>query len=650
VVLTWYQASAVCSGSTCAATPSGALPAGPYAWFLLPKNASGEGDWSSAMSFQVQTLPAPQQVGPAGLSATNQPTYRWVPVAGATGYSLWVDDATPAPIIRQSYSTSVCTATECAVTPNITLGPGTHTWYVLTQSESGDGPLSPGMSFVTPSWSGGTSCEGAFRAADFNADGRTDRLCSQFGVTTVQLSTGSGFAGPAAWLDQEVGEPLIGDFDGDGSADIAAYDGTSKAFKVALSMGTQFAPLSVWGTATATWTDGQTYSCGGVARTGTGNFDANGYADVWCRGASDGRVFVGRSTGSSFTISIFADTMCGVGGERIGPADFDGDGRDDWYCIDNLGGLYGRLSSGDAFEDNTFQGPGRGPCEKDDWSFADFNGDARTDVACRPNGFVGLSTGAAILDTQSTGEWCNDEKTLPGAAHAGPAHPRPAEQRRRPGPPADTDLLSPADRAEPAPPGPREGGANHGLRPFGRRQQDDVGHVPLRHPRQCHPAGVSWAGDGHRRGDPERRAAGGHHVLGSRRGALPRQPPAHHAAERTTGSRAHPGEVGRDRLQRRGRPQERQDLRAPRNHRPRTEDGVHLLREPLAGHERTRGADDDHLRRRRPAPGDGHQLRWRGHDHVARRVRTPPDGHQPQRHHHHGVRRDVPADAHRRPL
>ena len=66
----------------------------------------------------------------------------------------------------------------------------------------------------------------------------------------------------------------------------------------------------------------------------------------------------------------------------------------------------------DAFEDNTFQGPGRGPCEKDDWSFADINGDARTDVACRPNGFVGLSTGAAILDSQSTGEWCNDEKTL----------------------------------------------------------------------------------------------------------------------------------------------------------------------------------------------------------------------------------------------
>lgn len=264
----------------------------------------------------------------------------------------------------------------------------------------------------------GPSCGGAFRAADFNGDGRTDRLCSQDGVTKVQLSTGSGFASPTVWLGQEfahqLGYPLVADFNGDGKADVAAYEGTTKVFTVAVSTGSQFQPLAAWGTATATWTNGQSYSCDGTgsARSGTGNFDGNGYADVHCRGASGTKILVGKSTGAGFTFSVFAEFSCWGSYERAGPADFDGDGRDDWYCIDGYGGLFARLSNGTAFENGTFQGM-TGVCEKDDWSFADMNGDARTDVACRPNGFVGLSTGAAIMDSGSTGPWCNNEKTSP---------------------------------------------------------------------------------------------------------------------------------------------------------------------------------------------------------------------------------------------
>ena len=55
----------------------------------------------------------------------------------------------------------------------------------------------------------------------------------------------------------------------------------------------------------------------------------------------------------------------------------------------------------------SFQGPGRGACERDDWTFVDINADGRTDVTCRPNGYVGLSTGQAILDTGSSGHWCD---------------------------------------------------------------------------------------------------------------------------------------------------------------------------------------------------------------------------------------------------
>jgi hypothetical protein len=53
VIQTWYQASAVCSGSTCSVTPSTALPSGSHSWWIQTGNAAGNGAWSSGMSFVV---------------------------------------------------------------------------------------------------------------------------------------------------------------------------------------------------------------------------------------------------------------------------------------------------------------------------------------------------------------------------------------------------------------------------------------------------------------------------------------------------------------------------------------------------------------------------------------------------------------------
>ena len=79
-------------------------------------------------------------------------------------------------------------------------------------------------------------------------------------MANVALSTGTGFTSPAVWLEQEIGSPIVADFNGDGAADLAAYDGTAKVFAVALSTGARFAAFAAWGTASAVWTDGQTVS------------------------------------------------------------------------------------------------------------------------------------------------------------------------------------------------------------------------------------------------------------------------------------------------------------------------------------------------------------------------------------------------------
>lgn len=59
VVQAWYSSAAVCSGGRCSAKPPTALVIGVYQWRVLPRNAYGNGLWSSAMAFTVSAVPSP---------------------------------------------------------------------------------------------------------------------------------------------------------------------------------------------------------------------------------------------------------------------------------------------------------------------------------------------------------------------------------------------------------------------------------------------------------------------------------------------------------------------------------------------------------------------------------------------------------------
>jgi RHS repeat-associated protein len=412
VISSYVSAASVCSGTTCSYAPGTLLWIGSsYTWQVGPMDAGGAGVYSAVGGFTVAGPPT--LTSPSGAIAQPNPTYTWQRVAEASQYFLAVDKMVDGEWQRGPQvladASSVCTASTCATTA-ATLEPGQYRWWV--EAKSGPGGAWGGPMEFSVGWTGATRCRGPFLAADFNGDGRTDQLCSQEGMTTVALSTGTGFASPTVWLEHEVGSPILGDYNGDGATDLAGYDAAT--FYVSLSTGTRFSPGGPWGTASALW-NGQTYTCGsnGTAFPGSGNFDGNGYADVHCRGGDGSMAFVGKSNGSSFTFSVFSESLAcwGLVG-RAGPADFDGDGRDDWYCIDRWGTLTAMLSNGQAFEANTFQSPGA-RCEPDDYTFVDINGDGRTDVTCRQNGILLLSTGTAMLDTGPSGGWCMAWETIP---------------------------------------------------------------------------------------------------------------------------------------------------------------------------------------------------------------------------------------------
>ena len=411
-------ASDLCVGSNCSWTPTKALAQGAHWWAVQAKNESG-GTWSSNRSFTVLGPPAPTPLSPMGLLATHTPTYTWSAVAGEVQhYVVWVDDddeENPSPAFQGWYTPAeaACTGGTCRATSTVPLPVGNYTFQMRARNATGPGDWSGSLSFrvEAPHWQVYDACFGVLLVGDFSGDGRTDRLCSTNGVTYVSVSGTGGLTLGSAWLIHQLQKPVVGDFDGDGKTDIGEFEEGTGTFRVARSTGTGFAPLTEWGTASA----GQASCQPGTREVGSGDVDGDSLTDVYCKASASGYVLVGRSTGHSFSFSLFATFQCDVAGERVGVADFDADGQSDWYCVSKPGGsLLPLLSNGTSFESGRFTGLGNGFCVWDRLVLTDLNGDGTTDAYCPTNGKLAFSTGVSFIEQQDPfGAYCVDGKAFP---------------------------------------------------------------------------------------------------------------------------------------------------------------------------------------------------------------------------------------------
>jgi len=107
------------------------------------------------VTLSATALTAPAPLAPAGPIASTTPTYNWTAVAGASSYSLWVDDAKQVGKIDQTYTASQlgCGTGNgtCSITPPVTLSAGGGTWWVKAMSTTGSGPWSADRSFTVGS-------------------------------------------------------------------------------------------------------------------------------------------------------------------------------------------------------------------------------------------------------------------------------------------------------------------------------------------------------------------------------------------------------------------------------------------------------------------------------------------------------------------
>jgi glucose/arabinose dehydrogenase len=251
-------------------------------------------------------------------------------------------------------------------------------------------------SFAAPvTWTpAGFGSDNAWHVGDFNGDGKADifRYLAGTSGADMFLSNGSSFVHDQSWTPAGIGSDnkwYTGDFNGDGKADTFRYLAGSSGADMFLSNGTSFVHDQSWTPA----------GFGSDNNWTIGDFNGDGKADIfrYLAGTSGADMFL--SNGSSFAhdqswtpTSFGSDNKWYVG-------DFNGDGKADIFRY--LAGTSGAdmfLSNGSSFvHDQSWTPAGFG--SDNTWHVGDFNGDGKADIAR----YLAGSSGADVFLSNGTG-------------------------------------------------------------------------------------------------------------------------------------------------------------------------------------------------------------------------------------------------------
>jgi len=325
------DASNVCSGSTCSATPAKDLVSGDHTWRVKGQHEGGAGGWSASLAFYAT---------PAS----------WAGLGCSGKYTLG------------DFNGDGRTDRLCSKDIGVT--------YVSLSIESG---LQEGTPWLPNSVNRPIT-------GDFDGDGKTDLVSfnKDTGKFSVARSTGTEFEPYVSWGLAEVtsdGENFLcstfraktgtGDFNGDGRTDVYCYMPRERVM-VGLNTGNSFS-FSIFSDST----------CGdGKERVGAADFDADGVTDWFCL-QSYGNFTPQLSSGTTFEPGSFKGLDSGYcPADRLMLADLNRDGTPDVVCPTN-GNV--ALSTGQSF---IHQGSFGGFCNYGESFPADLDGDGVPEIVC----------------------------------------------------------------------------------------------------------------------------------------------------------------------------------------------------------------------------------------------------------------------------
>jgi hypothetical protein len=239
---------------------------------------------------------------------------------------------------------------------------------------------------------------------DFNGDGKADVLWREAtsGATYLWLMDGASAIGQgytASQADNTWAIKGVGDFDGDGNADIL-WRHTGGALYIWLMDGTGIKSSSYLSPISLAWTI-----------RGLGDFNGDGTTDILWRESSSGGTYLWLMNGATAVATGYTASQADNTWVIQGVGDFDGDSRADILWRHTGGALYVWQMQATGIKTSNYLPP-----ISLSWTIqqlGDFNGDGRADILWRETAGAtyawlmdgAVAVGAGYTATQADGTW-----------------------------------------------------------------------------------------------------------------------------------------------------------------------------------------------------------------------------------------------------
>ena len=218
---------------------------------------------------------------------------------------------------------------------------------------------------------------------DFNGDGRADMLChDNRGTKWIALAnragrfTGTSWHKAMGWCSHAGSMLFVGDFNGDGRSDMLCHDSKGSKWVALADIHGRFSGTT-WHNSALRW-------CGHQgAHLLIGDFNGDGRSDMMCYDRSHKWVSL-AALGGTFAGTSWdkADGWCNHAGSSIQVGDFNGDRRDDLICHDNHGRSWVMFAQPGGRFTGSSDWHGTGWCGNAELHVGYLNGDKRADLLC----------------------------------------------------------------------------------------------------------------------------------------------------------------------------------------------------------------------------------------------------------------------------